>query len=94
MTMAKAFTVSAEPEIEFVRTVAKKRGFNESREDYNSRDTCFTVRGVVLVRLESVASTSDRNPPVGFARNRPEIPAKDASIVHIGMLTEFGNCGL
>ena len=35
VTMATAFKVSAEPDIEFVRSDAKRRGFNESCEDYN-----------------------------------------------------------
>ena len=38
VTMATAFTVSAEPDIEFVRSVARRRGFNESRNDRNPFD--------------------------------------------------------
>ena len=38
VTMATTFAVSAEPEIEFVSSVAKKRGFNEPCDDYNPFD--------------------------------------------------------
>ena len=36
--MATAFMVSAEPEIEFVRRVARERGCTESCDDYNPFD--------------------------------------------------------
>ena len=38
VTMAAAFTVSAEREVELVRSVAKRRGLNESCDDYNPFD--------------------------------------------------------
>ena len=38
VTMATAFTVSAEPEIEFVRSVARRCGCNESCDDLNPFD--------------------------------------------------------
>ena len=38
VTMAKAFAVSAAPETELVSSVAKKRGFNGSCDDYNPFD--------------------------------------------------------
>ena len=38
VTMAMAFTESAEHGIEFVRSVARRRDFNESCDDYNPFD--------------------------------------------------------
>ena len=52
VTMATAFTVSftvsAKPDVEFARSVARWRGFNESRDEYNPFDVLFSVREVVL----------------------------------------------
>ena len=38
VTMATAFTVSANPEVEFVRGAARSGGFNESCDEYNPFD--------------------------------------------------------
>ena len=38
VTTASAFAVSAEPGVEFVSSVARKRGFNDSCDDYNPFD--------------------------------------------------------
>ena len=38
VTMATACTVSAEHEVKFVRSVARRRGFNESCDEYNPCD--------------------------------------------------------
>ena len=67
MTMATAFAVSAEPDIEFVSSGAKKRGFNESCDDYNPFDAYspsehLCPEKVSLSDWSQWASPSDRNP--------------------------------
>ena len=70
MTVATAFAVSAEPEVEFV-TVAWKRGFSESCDDYNPFDASSPSEQLCseksFVRLEPVATSSCRNPFVSLA---------------------------
>ena len=48
LTMATAFTVSAKPEVEFVRSVARRRGFIESCDDWENtrwdRNTSVILR--------------------------------------------------
>ena len=67
VTVATAFAVSAQPEVEFV-TVAWKRGFSESCDDYNPFDAsspseqCICSPFKAFVRLEPVATSSCRNP--------------------------------
>ena len=74
VTMATAFAVSAEPEVEFVSSGAKKRG-STSRCLMRINFRAVLSRKSILVRLEPAASSSDRNPCVSLAREHSGMPS-------------------
>ena len=82
VTMATAFAVSAEPDIEFVSNGAKKRGFIESCDDYSPFDAYapseqLCTEKASLSDWSQWASPSDRNPFITLARKH-ELPAKES----------------